>query len=133
MSDLVAKSPQAAAAAPASLTAEDAVRLFPSFKSLLLLKDAGWKFIPNDGTGALLDGAKVWPRGWRDAIRMNDEDDALGLRLCLSGDRHSESQITWEYSGSLAETVYKLLALPEPGTRLAPKLAIGSAPQLWTP
>ncbi|WP_191304429.1 hypothetical protein [Lentzea cavernae] len=135
MSDLVAASPGGTppAAAVAALTAEDAVQLFPTFGALLLLKDAGWKFFPNDGTDALLDGAKVWPRGWRDAIRVNDVNDALGMRLRLPGDRHSADEITWEETGGLEEIVHRLLALPQPEARLAPTRALGRAPQLWTP
>lgn len=135
MSDLVAASPKGtpAPAAETALTAEAAVELFPTLGALLLLKDAGWKFFPNDGTDALLDGAKVWRHGWRDAVRVNDLNDALGMRLHLPGDRHSRDEITWEETGGLEEVVYKLLGLPEPGTRLAPNRAIGSAPQLWTP
>ncbi|MEV6714830.1 hypothetical protein AB0M48_22675 [Lentzea sp. NPDC051208] len=118
------------------LTDAEAVKLFPSLQNLILIRDAGWKFLPIDDPGdpnAELDAARVWSNGWRDCIRVRDETDALGLRICVPADQHSAPTIVWERSGTLAEVVHQLLALPAPGMRLAPTLAIGTAPKLWTP
>lgn len=116
------------------LTEARAVWLYPSLKSLILIRDAGWKFLPIEGGGAAgLDATRVWPGGWRDCLRIHDEDDALGLRIRVAPDKHSTSVIVWERDGTLADIVGELLALPAPETRLAPHLAIGTAPRLWTP
>ncbi|WP_394615286.1 hypothetical protein JNUCC0626_36610 [Lentzea sp. JNUCC 0626] len=112
------------------LTDAEAVKLFPSLQYLVLIREAGWKFLPIDDPGdpaAVLDAARVWPDGWRDCIRVRDEDDALGLRILVIPNEPSE--IVWERSGALQDVVFKLLELPEPGTRLAPKLSIGKAPK----
>lgn len=118
------------------LTADEAVRIFPGLRPLLLLKDAGWGFLPVEAplaNGSVLDGAKIWPHGWRDCIRVKDETNALGIRVHLATDRHSDNEIVWERDGTLEETVHELLTLPTPETRLAPTLVLGRAPQLWTP
>lgn len=119
-----------------SLTAEEAVQLFPALRHLLLLREAGWKFLPienPDADSSVLDGARVWPQGWRDCIRVKDETNTLGLRIHVPADNHTGSEIVWERTGTLEEIVFELMAMPAPGDRHAPNLAIGSAPQLWTP
>ena len=118
------------------LTDAEAVKLFPSLQHLILLRDAGWKFLPVEDPGdpnAELDAVRIWPAGWRDCIRVRDESDALGLRIRVPADKHTASAIVWERSGTLAEVVHELLALPAPGAQLAPTLVIGAAPKLWTP
>ena len=119
---------------PQALTEARAIWLYPSLKSLVLIRDAGWRFLPIDTEGAgELDATRVWPGGWRDCIRVRDETDALGLRIRMPADQHSKPEIVWEDSGGLADVVNALLVLPAPDTRHAPKLTIGSAPTLWTP
>lgn len=116
------------------LTDAEAVKLFPSLQHLILIREAGWKFLPIEDPGdpnAELDAARIWPAGWRDCIRVRDETDALGLRIRVAPGEPAE--IVWERGGTLAEVVLELLALPTPGSRLAPTLVIGSAPKLWTP
>jgi hypothetical protein len=118
------------------LTDAEAVRLFPSLQNLILIREAGWRFLPIDDPGdpnAELDAARIWPCGWRDCVRIREETDALGLRIRVPADQHTAPAIVWERSGTLAEVVHQLLALPAPGARLAPTLAIGTAPKLWTP
>ncbi len=117
------------------LTGAQAVWLYPCLKKLALLPDAGWRFLPIEGDEktAVLEGFKAWPAGWRDCIRVREENDALGLRIRVPSDRHTSPEITWEYSGTLDEVCQELLALPAPETRHAPNLVIGSAPKLWTP
>ena len=119
-----------------SLTADEAVKLYPALKNLILLREADWKFLPVDERGTddpVLDGTKIWPKGWRDCIRVHGEDYALGLRILLPADKHSQSEIFWEREGTLEAIVLDLLTLPAPGERNAPHLVIGAAPRLWTP
>ncbi|GGP51986.1 hypothetical protein [Saccharothrix coeruleofusca] len=100
------------------------VRAYPPLRHLLYLRDAAWRFLPLQPGRDQIDGVRVWPDGWRDAIRFRDADDALGLRL----DR--DTAITWEHTGALADVVQELLALPHPRSRLAPRLAKGRGPEL---
>ena len=116
------------------LTDAEAVKLFPSLQHLILIREAGWQFLPIEDPGdpdAELDAASIWPGGWRDCIRVRNETDALGLRIRVVPGGPAE--IVWERSGTLAEAVLELLALPTPGSRLAPTLVLGSAPGSWTP
>ncbi|NKE55414.1 hypothetical protein FXN61_00645 [Lentzea sp. PSKA42] len=118
------------------LTDVEAVKLFPSLQHLILIRDAGWIFLPIDDPGdpnAVLDAARIWPAGWRDCIRVRAETDALGLRIRVPADQHTAPEIVWERSGTLDEVVHEVLALPAPGSQLAPNLVIGTAPKLWTP
>ncbi|GAB2991962.1 hypothetical protein GCM10027184_52550 [Saccharothrix stipae] len=85
----------------------------------------GWRFLPIESGRDQIDGFRQWPGGWRDGVRFRDEGDALGLRM----DR--DTRITWECTGSLAEVVQELLLLPNPGSRLAPRLAKGHGPGQW--
>jgi hypothetical protein len=118
------------------LTDAEAVKLFPSLQHLILIREAGWKFLPIDDPGdpnAVLDAARIWSAGWRDCIRVREETDAIGLRIRVPADKHTAPAIVWERSGTLAEVVHELLALPAPGERHAPTLITGAAPKLWTP
>jgi len=108
------------------LTDAEAVSRFPELAQVVLIRDAGWKFLPvevDDNGPIQLDASRVWPDGWRDAIRVRSATDALGIRM-----RVEHHVIVWECTGTLAEVVGALLALPTPGTRLAPHLSIGAAP-----
>ncbi|MFD5831019.1 hypothetical protein [Lentzea sp. NPDC060358] len=99
-----------------------AVALYPTLQHLLDLRDGGWRFLPIEPGRDQLDGFRLWPGGWRDAIRLKSDSDALGLRL------DPDNMITWELSGTLAEVVHELVLLPHPGDRLAPRLARGHGP-----
>lgn len=117
-----------------AISGADAVRRYPSLSGLVTIRRAGWRFLPvvmEDGWPDELDAVKVWPQGWRDGIRVRSESDALGIRVRLN----SPPEIVWERGGTLVEVVGGLLCLPAPGHRLAPRLAVGSAPAgaLWTP
>jgi len=118
-----------------TFTSAQAIELYPCLKGLALLPDAGWKFLPLRGVANImaLEGFKRWPHGWRDCIRVREETDALGIRIRVPADRHTNPEIVWEYSGTLAEVVERLMTLPAPDTRLAPQLVVGNAPALWTP
>jgi hypothetical protein len=100
------------------------VAAYPELQHLLDLRDGGWRFLPIEPGRNQIDGYRQWADGWRDAIRIKDSGDALGLRL----DR--DHAITWEYAGALAEVVQELLLLPQPGSRLAPRLARGRGPSI---
>ena len=110
------------------LTDAEAVKLFPSLQHLILIREAGWTFLPIDDPGdpnAVLDAARIWPAGWRDCIRVRDESDSLGLRIHVMPDEPAE--IVWERSGTLAEVVHELLSL------LAPTPVAGTEPNPDTP
>jgi hypothetical protein len=102
------------------------VAVYPELQHLVDLKGGGWRFLSIEAGRSQIDGFRQWSGGWRDAIRIKNTGDALGLRL----DR--DHAITWEYAGSLANVVQELLLLPQPGSRLAPRLAKGSGPRLLT-
>jgi hypothetical protein len=106
--------------------------LFPALANLIVLRDAGWFFIPvntADGAPVEYDGFRPWPGGWTDGIRIWSETSALGIRTSPD----EPPAITWELTGTLTEVAAELLELPAPGTRTAPRLARGVAPRLWTP
>ncbi|MFE9747590.1 hypothetical protein ACFYOT_22030 [Saccharothrix saharensis] len=100
------------------------VAAYPELRHLLDLRQGGWRFLPIEAGRSQIDGFRRWPDGWSDAIRIKDSGDALGLRL----DR--DHAITWEYAGALAEVVQELLLLPQPSSRLAPRLAKGKGPRV---
>ncbi|TQM83265.1 hypothetical protein FHX81_5683 [Saccharothrix saharensis] len=100
------------------------VAAYPELQHLLDLRHGGWRFLPIEPGRSQIDGFRKWPAGWTDAIRIKDSGDALGLRL------DGEHAITWEYAGALAEVVQELLLLPQPSSRLAPRLARGKGPKI---
>lgn len=106
-----------------------AVGEFPELRGLLDLCDAGWVFAASaDEVGVTaVQGVRVWPHGWADAIGVLDRTDAQGVRADDTG------HVVWRREGGLVEVVEGLLSLPVPGSRGAPRLAIGVAPPLWTP
>ena len=99
-----------------------AVLAFPEIEYLLLIRDGGWRFLPQEIGRDQLDGFRQWPEGWRDGIRVRSGTDALGIRTDPDG------AIVWERSGDLAGVVNGLLALPTPDAPGAPRLIIGSSP-----
>lgn len=117
-------------AQPPSDTA--AIRAFPALAALLAIRDAGWTFVHRDvvaGVPTQVDGYRVWPGGWIDAVRVRDEDDAMALRT----DGDEPPGIVWERTGSLVRIVEELLSLPAPGDRLAPRLVVATGSKLWKP
>jgi hypothetical protein len=106
-----------------------AVAAFPELRALADLKSAGWQFATAtcDGEVIAIQGVYAWPDGWADAIGVRYVTDAQGVRVDHTG------ALVWKRDGSLTEVAYGLLELPAPGTRTAPRLAIGLAPPLWTP
>ncbi|QFZ20435.1 hypothetical protein [Saccharothrix syringae] len=111
---------------------EIAVRAFPALAGLIAIRDAGWRFVHQglvDGVPTRLDGFRLWPDGWHDAIRVRGDTDAMALR----GDGDEPPGIVWERTGSLSHVVEGLLSLSAPHQRFAPRLLVASAPTLWTP
>jgi hypothetical protein len=109
-----------------------AIRAFPALAALIAIRDAGWAFVHRDAVGGVptqVDGYRVWPGGWIDAVRVRDEDDAMALRT----DGDEPPGIVWERTGSLTQVVQELLSVPAPGDRLAPRLVKATGPILWTP
>ncbi|NGY59408.1 hypothetical protein G7043_10775 [Lentzea sp. NEAU-D13] len=109
-----------------------AIRAFPALAGLIAIRDAGWTFVHRDvvaGVPTQVDGYRVWPGDWIDAVRVRDEGDAMALRT----DGDEPPGIVWERTGSLPHIVEELLSLPAPGDRLAPRLVVVTGPMLWTP
>lgn len=109
-----------------------AIRAFPALAALIAIRDAGWTFVHRDtveGVPTQVDGYRVWPGGWIDAVRVRDEDDAMALRT----DGDEPPGIVWERTGPLTHVVQELLSVPAPGDRLAPRLVKATGPILWTP
>lgn len=109
-----------------------AVAAFPELDHLAAIRDRGWRFTmpmhDDHGNVVAIDGFRVWPGGWSDAIRIRSATNVVGLR-CFD-DR--PPTITWEYYGDLRTVTGELLDLPVPDARFAPRLVVGHAP-LWTP
>lgn len=99
-----------------------AVLAFPEIELLLVIRDGGWRFLPQEADREQLDGFRAWPERWRDGIRIRSATDVLGIRTNPDGD------IVWERTGTLADVVGGLLALPAPDEPNAPRLIIGGGP-----
>jgi hypothetical protein len=111
---------------------EAAVRAFPALAGLVAIRDAGWQFVHQrvvDGVPTEVDGFRLYPDGWHDAIRVRGSTDAMALRA----DGDEPPGIVWERTGSLSDVVEGLLSLPAPTQRHAPRLVVASAPVLWVP
>jgi hypothetical protein len=109
-----------------------AVRAFPPLAGLIAIRDSGWKFVHQgvvDGVPAQVDGYRLWPHGWHDAIRVRSSTDAMALRA----DGNEPPGVVWERTGTLSHVVEGLLSLPAPHDRLAPRLVRATGPTLWTP
>jgi hypothetical protein len=110
-----------------------AITDFPELAGLIMVRDAGWRFLPlrhnNNGEPAELDGFRLWPGGWLDALPHRSATDAMALRRAPG----EPLAIVWELAGSLTDVVTGLLALPAPTAHGAPHLIRTAAPRLWTP
>lgn len=117
-----------------SAAKDTAIRAYPELAGLATLRAGGWLFLPchdEDGQLTSLDGFRRW-RGCTDALRIRGQTDAVGIRVLGEGAGRGGG-LVWERSGSVAEVVDALLALPAPEMRGAPALVTASAPRLWTP
>jgi hypothetical protein len=114
------------------LSDADSVRLYPELIHLIGLRDVGWLFLPVntiDGQPIELDGFRAWPGGYVDGLRIYSATNAMGIRTAPT----EPPTLTWERTDTLSVVVAELLALPAPDDRLAPTLAVATAPKLWTP
>jgi hypothetical protein len=101
-----------------------AVQAFPEIEYLLIIRDGGWRFLPQEAGLEQLDGFRAWPQGWRDGIRIRSATDVLGIRA------NPHHDIVWERAGTLIDVIGDLLALPAPDEPNAPRLVLGHGPDL---
>jgi hypothetical protein len=119
---------------PLDITVADAIRRYPELADLAALRDAGWLFRPiadNDGRPIGLVGYHNRPM-YTDALYIFDRCDTKAVRL-LADQPGAAGGIVWHYEGLLAAAIHELLALPEPGHRLAPRLIIARSTPLGLP
>lgn len=103
---------------------------FPQLRRLVELCAAGWVFLPiRDGVGKLteLRGARTWPGGYADALRLRYVTDAAAIRCDHAGG------MLWQRTGTLIDVTDGLLALPAPHHPGAPHLVTATLERLWTP
>jgi hypothetical protein len=106
------------------ITEEDAVCRYPELARLIALRDTGWTFrvwVENGCTIGIVGSRSA--REFTDALFIAGRHDVRAVRL-LADAPGVRGGIVWDYSGSLADTVDELVALPTPGERLAPRLII---------
>jgi hypothetical protein len=123
---------------------EEAVNRYPELAGLVLIRDAGWRFLHHhDASGEVtcVDGYYQWPGGQTDAIAIKNSTDVLAVRMT----NDEPPGIVWQCADTLAVVVGELLCLPAPDDCLAPRLRLGTAPlrtssrlgvpatRLWTP
>ncbi|MFD9734890.1 hypothetical protein [Umezawaea sp. NPDC059074] len=99
-----------------------AVAAFPEIAMLLVLRDAGWTFLPRGSDPDQLDGFRTWDDGWCDAIRVRSGSDVRAVRT------NPDDHLVWIRTGTLVDVVTELLVLPVPDDSTAPRLVIGSSP-----
>ena len=117
----------------ASITEADAVRRFPELQHLVTARQAGWVFrpIPGEDTTELVGIVGSHTREkYTDALWVYGRTDVVGVRVL---DEEWGGGCVWKVEFTdLQEAVMELLALPEPGERLAPSRVLSSS-LLWTP
>ncbi|MEV6648681.1 hypothetical protein [Amycolatopsis sp. NPDC051371] len=103
----------------------------PAIEPLATLMGRGWELQPQlDGEGNLerFTGAFTWTDdGYVDALRVKSKTDAAAIRVDHAGGK------VREHDGDALTILHQLIELPAPSSPLAPRLVLGSAPQLWTP
>jgi hypothetical protein len=116
----------------APISTDEAVRRYPELQDLVTAREAGWNFRPIQGEDGELEGvAGSYSRQqYTDAIFIYDRTNVSAARVL---DDSCGGGCVWATECSdLQEVVQELLALPEPGQRLAPTLVKRSS-LLWTP
>lgn len=103
-------------------TDRQAVDAFPAIEYLLIIRDCGWRFLPQEDGRDQLDGFRAWPDGWRDGIRICSDTDTMGIRM------NPDHDVVWEHAGTFVDVVTELLASPTPGAAHAPRLIRASNP-----
>lgn len=115
-----------------SVSIEEALQRFPELQELVTVREAGWCFRPILNGDHDLEGivGSFSREQYTDALWIYDRTKVIGVRLL---DEQYGGGLVWKKeSGDLQEVVQELLALPEPGQRLAPRLVIVPG-ALWTP
>jgi|GEM_PF-6896215 len=115
-----------------SVSIEEALRRFPELQELVTVREAGWYFRPIANEHAELEGiVGSYNRAqYTDALWIYDRTKVIGVRVL--DESYGGGTVWLKDTGDLQEVVQELLALPEPGHRLAPHLVIAST-TLWTP
>ncbi|MEV6608834.1 hypothetical protein [Kutzneria sp. NPDC051319] len=116
----------------APVSVEEALRRFPELSELVTVREAGWYFRPIADEHADLQGivGSFSRQRYTDALWIYDRSKVVGIRVL---DEQFGGGTVWlKESSELQEVVQELLALPEPGDRLAPHLVIAPS-RLWTP
>jgi len=110
----------------------EALRRFPELQGLVTVREAGWFFRALANEHAELEGiVGSYNRAqYTDALWIYDRTKVIGVRVL--DERYGGGTVWVKESGDLEEVVQELLALPEPGQRLAPHLVIATT-KLWTP
>ncbi len=104
-----------------------AVAAFPALAGVITLREANWSFVHLNvirGVPTTVEGFRAWPGGWIDAIRVLGDTEAMALRT----DGAEPPGIVWEKTGTLADVIEALQALPAPDHRLAPRLVRATGP-----
>jgi hypothetical protein len=116
--------------APVSI--DEALRRFPELRELVTVREAGWHFRPIADEHAELEGivGSFSRERYTDALWIYDRTKVVGVRVL--DEQYGGGTVWLKESSDLQEVVQELLALPEPGHRLAPHLVIAPT-QLWTP
>ncbi|MFI9380583.1 hypothetical protein [Kutzneria sp. NPDC052558] len=115
-----------------AVSIEEALRRFPELQELITVREAGWHFRPIANQHAELEGivGSHSRQQYTDALWIYDRAKVIGVRVL--DESYGGGTVWVKESGDLQEIVQELLALPEPGHRLAPHLVVVSC-QLWTP
>jgi hypothetical protein len=111
---------------------EEALRRFPELQELVTVREAGWYFRSIANEHAELEGiVGSYSRAqYTDALWIYDRTKVIGIRVL--DESYGGGAVWVKDGGDLQEVVRELLALPEPGHRLAPHLVIAPI-SLWTP
>ncbi|MEA5367195.1 hypothetical protein VA596_47245 [Amycolatopsis sp., V23-08] len=103
----------------------------PTDEPLAILIRRKWLFLPGFDSEGQLDrvtGQFIWDvDGFVDALRVKSQTDAAAMRV------QRGSGVVWDCNGTAAEVLQRLVELPAPSDRLAPRLVVAAAPRLWTP
>lgn len=118
---------------PVAITQEQALQRFPELQALIDVRNAGWTFrlIGNRETG--LEGvvATYHQKQYTDALWIYDASTVIGIRVL--DETYGGGTVWSKDDGTLPEVVHELLGLPDPDSRLAPRLVKGTTSVRWTP
>ncbi|MFD7657025.1 hypothetical protein ACFV4N_23885 [Actinosynnema sp. NPDC059797] len=93
----------------------------PAIRRLAALGPAGWGFVHqrDEETDEVvrITAFFQWPSGPLDCVRIDSPDHAFALR----SDGGDPPRIMWEFVGTVAEAVDRIMDLPPPTHRYAPR------------